>query len=253
MEKTYKFISESNIIEVVDKLSSSLGDELEIGLKKMGIDERHSVGKHYLKWDLFNKNCINSFKEGTLIARYAKRGPWNMVPLVDFSSHFIFSVMREERFIELCRGKGKRKRLHYMEAFAQSFNFALGEASQMSVFLEDQDRKEEVAQIVDGILKDMQVEKYAIENYAVILFNEYNHELVSIKCCVINSDLQIVDQEDWSSYIKHRQSIVPEVVEGDNDLQYNQSVSLNAKARERAKQRTNVEEKKDKKENSKNA
>lgn len=49
MEKTYKFISESNIIEVVDKLSSSLGDELEIGLKKMGIDERHSVGKHYLK------------------------------------------------------------------------------------------------------------------------------------------------------------------------------------------------------------
>lgn len=68
MEKTYKFISESNIIEVVDKLSSSLGDELEIGLKKMGIDERHSVGKHYLKWDLFNKNCINSFKEGTLIA-----------------------------------------------------------------------------------------------------------------------------------------------------------------------------------------
>ena len=62
-----------------------------------------------------------------------------------------------------------------------------------------------------------------------------------------------MDQEDWSSYIKHRQSIVPEVVEGDNDLQYNQSVSLNAKARERAKQRTNVEEKKDKKENSKNA
>ena len=51
----------------------------------------------------------------------------------------------------------------------------------------------------------------------------------------------------------HRQSIVPEVVEGDNDLQYNQSVSLNAKARERAKQRTNVEEKKDKEENSKNA
>ena len=45
-----------------------------------------------------------------------------------------------------------------MEAFAQSFNFALGEASQMSVFLEDQDCKEEVAQIVDGILKDMQVE-----------------------------------------------------------------------------------------------
>ena len=53
--------------------------------------------------------------------------------------------------------------------------------------------------------------------------------------------------------VKHRQSIVPEVVEGDNDLQYNQSVSLNAKARERAKQRTNVEEKKDKEENSKNA
>lgn len=78
MEKTYKFISESNIIEVVDKLSSSLGDELEIGLKKMEIDERHSVSKHYLKWDLFNKNCINSFKEGTLIARYAKEdlGIW---------------------------------------------------------------------------------------------------------------------------------------------------------------------------------
>ena len=54
-----------------------------------------------------------------------------------------------------------------------------------------------------------------------------------------------------TGYIKHRQSIVPEVVEEDNDLQYNQSVALNAKARERAKQRTNVEEKKDKEENSK--
>lgn len=36
MEKTYKFISESNIIEVVDKLSSSLGDELKIGFKEDG-------------------------------------------------------------------------------------------------------------------------------------------------------------------------------------------------------------------------
>ena len=57
----------------------------------------------------------------------------------------------------------------------------------------------------------------------------------------------------WIRKTGVRQSIVPEVVEGDNDLQYNQSVSLNAKARERAKQRTNVEEKKDKEENSKNA
>lgn len=248
MEERYRFISKENINDLIEKLASSLGDEVELGLKSMEIEEKHSVSRNYLKWDLFNKNCIKAFSEGTLIARYARRGPWHMVPLVDFSSNFIFSVMREARFKELSRGKSRRKKAHYMEAFAQSFNFDLGESSQMSIFLEKQFGEEEVAKIVNDILNDMNVEREAIQNYAVILFNEFNHELISIKCCVINSELEIIEEEDWSSYIKHRESVIPEVVEAEESSQYKQSVSLKPKARERAKQKQAVDKKRKKQE-----
>ena len=244
MDSMFKFFPENDIIRFVDKLSSSLGDELSVGLKELEIEEKNSVSKGYLKWDLFNKNCIRTFSYGDLVARYARRGPWHMVPLVDFRIGYIFTVMRMERFKQLSKSKSKRKKAHYVDAFVESFNFDVRGASQLSIFLEKQFGEDEIAKIVDGILNDMQIDKSIIQKYAVILFDEFNHELISLKCCIINSELEIVDEEDWSSYIKHKEPLVTEVFDKEDNSQYQQSVQLSAKAKNRAKQRKTVDEKK---------
>jgi hypothetical protein len=245
------FLPEEDIIALIENLAGAVGDELTAGLRKLGIDEHYSDSKKFLKWDLFNLSCVTKFNKGNMVARYARRGGWIMVPLVDFRTGFIFSVMREDRFKQLSRDKTKRDKLHYIDAFVHSFNFDIASAHQMNFINPNQFEEEQVANIVNCILKDMQIEKDMINRYAVILFEEFNHEITSIKCCIINSELNIVEEEDWSHYISHREPLVTEQISQNENPSLKQSLSLSEKAEKKIRQRKNVVEK-DKEEEKRN-
>ncbi len=242
LQKT-KYLPEEDIFAIVENLSSAVGDELSAGLRNLGIDEQFSDSKKFLKWDLFNASCVDKFKSGNLVARYARRGGWIMAPLVDFRTGFIFSVIRGDRLSQLCREKAKRNNLHYTDALVKSFNFDVLCANQMSFVNQNQFEEEQIAGIVNGILKDMQIEKEMINRYAVILFEEFNHELTSIKCCIINSELSIVEEEDWSHFISHREPLVTEQISHNDNSSLKQSLSLSEKAEKKIRQLKNVVEK----------
>ena len=75
---------------------------------------------------------------------------------------------------------------------------------------------EEKKKIVDNILRDLGTPLSIVRRYVVILFESRGFDLISLRACIINSDLQVVDQDDWSSYIEIGESNVVESTTVDN-------------------------------------
>lgn len=217
-------------------ISEAIGDDIKGCLRREQIDEKRSNGKKFLKWDLVNRNFIMNFSAGNLTAEYAKRGAWNMVPLYDKETGTIYTVMREERFREIQRKQTRRKKAHYVDALVKSFNFDLSREHQLSLLEEESFDEEEVKSIIEDIIKDFDIEKTVIKRYKTILFEEYNSELIAVRCCVLDSSLQVVEEEDWSAYITHSESVVVDTVVVSNEP-HTPNIKLKDKARKKAEQR----------------
>lgn len=225
---------------VVKCLSDAIGDDVKACLQREHINDRKSNAKKFLKWDLINRNFITNFSSDVLTAEYAKRGAWYFVPLFNKKTGTLFTVMREDRFTELQRKQEKRKKAHYIDALVKSFNIDLDQNKQMNLFGEEQFDENEVKVIVEGILRDFQIDSSVVHRYATILFEEYNSELVSIRCCVLDSSLQIVDEENWNEFIHYNESVVVDTVEKDSEEREMPKIKLKDKARKRMGQRDAV-------------
>ncbi|MBA4689157.1 MAG: hypothetical protein H2184_18680 [Candidatus Galacturonibacter soehngenii] len=230
---------------IVDCLCNAIGDDLKESLRVSRISDRYSNSKKFLKWDIINRNFVDNFVGKDIVADYANRGAWHMVPLVDKANGCIYSVMREERFRELQKKQTKRRKAHYIDAFTQSFNFDLNQGRQISFFGNDCFDNEEVSNIVDSIMKSINVDKGIITRHALVLFEEYHSEIVSVRCCILDSSLNIVESEEWSQFIIHNESVI---VDNSDELEVgemlNKPIGLKKKAKDRAGRKENVQTKK---------
>lgn len=234
-EKTYS-LTDKIIISIIKCLSDAIGDDVKGCLRRESINDKYSNGKKLIKWDFINRNLIMNFSAGDFTAEYARRGAWYMVPMYDKETGTIYTVMREERFREIQRNQAKRRKAHYIGALVQSFNFDLNTMCQYSLFEESSFEEEEVKSIVEDIIKDFGIDKRIIKRYKTILFEEYHSELTAVRCCVLDSSLQVIEEEDWSTYITHRESVVVDTVTDSNEPNVS-SIKLKDKAKKKAKQR----------------
>ena len=230
---------------IVKCLSDAIGDDVKACLQREHINDRKSNAKKFLKWDLINRNFIKNFSNAELTAEYAKRGAWYFVPLFNKETGTLFSVMREDRFNELHRKQEKRRKAHYVDALVKSFNIDLDQNKQLNLFEEEQFDENEVKAIVEGILRDFQIDSSVVHRYATILFEEYNSDLISIRCCVLDSSLRIVDEEDWGEFIHYNESVVVDTVGNASEEREMPKIKLKDKARKRMGQRGAVAIKED--------
>jgi len=193
-----------------------------------------------------NRNLIRRFRDARLSAKYARRGAWYMVPLFDRENGYLYTVMREDRFADLRKKRDKRSKAHYLDALVQSFNIDLDAISQIELFDMPQFEEEEIKKIVDDILEDFEVKASFIRRHAVILFEEYNSEITAIRCCILDSSLQTVEEVDWSQYIANHESAIVEVT-NKNEKSMPQ-ITLKPKAKEKIGQRELVAVKREDKE-----
>ena len=225
---------------VVKCIADAIGDDVKVCIQREHLNSRKSNAEKLLKWDFINRNLVEKFSSTELTAEYAKRGPWCLVPLLNKEKGTLFSVMKEERFNELQKRQGKRKKAHYIDALVSSFNVDLDKNKQLSFLEKNQFEENEVKSIVEGILKDFQTNSSRIHRYAIILFEEYNYELISIRCCVLDSSLQIVDEENWNEFIHYNESVVVDNVAKEEKEQEMPKIRLKDKARKRIGQKDTV-------------
>lgn len=147
----------------------------------------------------------------------------------------LYTLMREERFESVRKEVPKRKTIHYCQALAEAFNKGLTAKEEQMCLFKNQDYydTDKVNEIVDKIIMDLSIPENIVKNHAIILFEGKNYELESIRCCVVNSNLSIVEEEDWSCSVEFNESTIMDVVENPEIKSENPSNGL--KFRQKAK------------------
>ncbi|WP_018703818.1 DUF5986 family protein [Anaeromusa acidaminophila] len=207
----YKIKATDKFISVITKcVSDAVGDDIKGDIKSHGLVTQNSTPTRI--WDLLNTNICKNFNQIDIIANPTKRGPWEMVPIFERNTGIVYSLMREQRFELLKKEFPKRRNAHYIDAFARSLNADLCAAkNQLLLFplCEKKFNNEEfIQEIIEKIFRDLGVPNELVRHHALILFSSFNNELASLRCCVVDSNLGIVDEVDWSNYIKASESII---------------------------------------------
>lgn len=199
------------IKRIEKSLSSAIGDDIKIDIKINELDTRNSIPNRI--WDFINRNISKNFPKDEYITKPTKRGIWEIKPIFEKSTGILYTLMREERLNELKREVTKRKSVHYAQALAEVLNKDLIQCEEQLSLFEKQSYydEEKIKEIVHKIFNDLSIPDNIVKHHAIILFRSNNYELVSLKCCIVKSDLSIVDQSDWSNYIEASESAVVEV------------------------------------------
>lgn len=206
--------TESQERAIIDAIYTGIGSDVSQIFQKNEIDEEKANSTGDLKWDCINKNLKKIADSIGLSAEYAQRGPRKILPLVDIENGVIYFFMKRSRFRELARKRNKRKNPHYIDAFAQAFNLDV-ENYQTSFLEPSKFDNDSVKNIISGIFATMRMGEGIIGRCAIILYEEYNRELTSISCCLIDSELNIVEEDKWSSLINNGMPVVVDTISTD--------------------------------------
>lgn len=216
--KKESMFTESQKREIIDAIHTGIGNNVSEIFRTHEIDEEYANSTGDLKWDCINKNLKKVAPSIGLSAEYAKRGPRKILPLIDIEKGMIYFFMKRSRFRDLARRRNKRENPHYIDAFAQEFNFDV-ENPQISFYGPSRFGSDAVNDIVSSVFASMRMGKGIVNKCAVILYDEYNRDLTSVACCLIDSELNIVEEERWSRLINSSMSVVVETISADEIIE----------------------------------
>lgn len=229
---------------LVKALEDAVGDDIKEDIISHKLITQNSTGSRI--WDFLNTNIVLNSEQYGCMTIISKRGPWEMLVLYDPSSKCVVTLMREKRFDEIKRKKGKRKSLHYLDAFSRCLNGdLLASGKQQSLF--EPDPKQNIYDEAYAIVQKMMASfssTCVIEHHVLLLFESVNFQLTGVRAVMIDSDLDTVYEQDWSKYISASESIVADKIVMD-DAAYNnptRGLKLTAKATERQATHSTIKE-----------
>ncbi|MCM0648436.1 DUF5986 family protein [Clostridium swellfunianum] len=223
------------IKRVVKSLSEAVGDDIKLDIKINELDTGNGTPNRI--WDFINRNISKNFPEEHYVSKPTKRGSWEMKPIFEKSTGMLYTLMREERIEDLRKEVTKRKSAHYAQALAEALNKDLTSSQGQLSFLQQQSYfdEEKIQQIVHKIFEDLSIPDNIVKHHAVILFRSSNYELISLRCCIIKSDLNVVEESDWSNYIEVNESSVAESIAEVEPVYINPSSGLKLKQKAKDK------------------
>lgn len=228
-------------------INAAVGDDILSDVKSNELITQNSTPPRI--WDLIHRNIHKRFVSHDVITNPTKRGPWTMMPVFERSSGIVYSLMREDRFSSLRKTRLKRRNAHYVDAFSKSINKdLLAPQEQLSLFptvRHQFDNENQIEEIISRIFLDLKVPNELVRRHALILFNSKDNILTSLRCCIIDSNLNIVEVADWSRYISTVESTVVEIASDTTSAFSNPSAGLKfkQKAKDRIHQNALVSEK----------
>jgi hypothetical protein len=240
------------LIETVsDIISNAIGDDIREDIKSQGLIIQNSTPTRI--WDhLYTKLC-SKFAGFDVVAHPTRRGSWELVPIFERNTGFLYVLMRENRLKTLRNESSKRKNVHYTEALARSLNGDLVATQYQVPLLEVNDEKfeneEYIRKIILKIFEDLGIPDNIVKRHALILFNDFNGVLLSLRCCIVDSNLHTVEEANWNEYIKVNESAVAEEVVDEtskfndptNGLKYKQKAKDKIKQKKIPKGKTKKE------------
>ena len=204
---------------IVHCIEESIGNRLKEDIFSQGLRTQNSTP--FRTWDHMNTLLYTQMPELSCIADTTKRGWWQLVPIYNPETHCVYTIMREERFLELQGTRYQRKPVHYLDCFATVLNSKLVTSNiQMSLFPDETPNESQCA-VVEQILADLSIPEADVKNHVLVLFRASGFTLQKVRAVIINGSLQIIEEVNWSGFIAHDDSIIMDTVD-DVKADYNQ-------------------------------
>ncbi len=203
---------------IVQCINDAVGDKIKEDIQRHHLMTQNSTPSRI--WDLLNTDLCTKFNSPDCMAYTSKRGPWEMVIVYEKKSGFLYSLMREKRYKEIHHKIRHRKRMHYVDILVRHLNSDLISTKRQLSFIpiipitfEDQD---EISTAVQKLLENLLVDGVVLKRHVLVLFEGAKFQLSSVRAVMVDSNLDIVAEEDWSKYISVEESIIADQVEDIN-------------------------------------
>lgn len=237
-------------INIIAKcLVDAVGDDIKEDTQRL-VTQNGTSGRI---WDYIHTNLCKNFSKSDVIANPTKRGAWALVPVFDRSTGTIYSLMREQRFSELKKQRPKRRIANYLDALVGSLNAELTATQHQTLLFPSLSHKFndiQIQEIVQKIIFDLGIPNELVKRHALILFQSSNYELISLRCCIVNSNLDRVAEANWNNYIKTNESAVADKITDKTSAYVNPTagLKLRQKAQNKIDQKTPAKDKSKEKE-----
>lgn len=148
------------------------------------------------------------------MASTTKRGPWELVVVYHPETGFIYTIMRDKRYRELHASIRKRNHMHYVDLLARHLHPDLlspvGQTELEPVYFSDEDK---LAFNVQKLLGNLLAEKAIIKRHVLILFETEGYTLTHIRAIMVDSNLDVVAEQNWTNYIPVQESVITDKVD----------------------------------------
>lgn len=229
---------------VMRSISEAVGDLIKEDVKRNRLRTHNGNGGRI--WDFLNTELCEGFNSPDCMAYVTQRGPWEMVMVYERESKRLFTFMREARFATIRKEAYKRRRMHYLDMLTRHLNKELlAPVGQTSLFENKFDDQDDLHELVGRLLCTLQRDGAVIERHVLVLFESQNYQLTSIRAVMLDSNLDIVTEENWSNKIIANDSVIVDSVDVPNDPANdpNRGLRLTSKAAARKKEKMRIKEK----------
>lgn len=131
--------------------------------------------------------------------------------------------------------------MHYLDMLTRHLNVDLkaleGQTTMFPVSFEDQDELDLAIQI---LLRTLIEDDVVLKRHVLVLFDSSRYQLTSIRAIMVDTSLNVVCEQDWSSIITVDESVVAEKVSSENNAADNPTRGLELTAKAAARKNTNV-------------
>jgi hypothetical protein len=228
-EETAIKASSSFASAVVGCIYDATGDGIKEDIARHALRTYNSIP--FRIWDLINTYICERLHTPNCMTSTPKRGPWQLVIIYESATGILYTVMREKRFCELRKEIHKRSNMHYEDILVRHLNSDLvAPVGQLAIFPIQFNDEDKLAENVQKILAGFSNDIGDIKRHVIILFESANFNLSSVRAIMVDSNLDIVTEQDWTQYIPVQESNVSEKVDNPNDPVNNPSRGLKFKA-----------------------
>lgn len=145
------------------------------------------------RWDCINDSLKQLFLKNNIPYAITKKGFWELLLFCNGDKQIVFSVMRKDRFIQICNNPEKESP-QYFEALV-SFNEDL-EADVSQMVFDGCYKANDKYNQKDKICDALHIFNSNNFNHVVVVFNIFDDVITSIELYVVNDKFEICENED---------------------------------------------------------
>ena len=221
--------------KIFECISQAIGEDRQEA--DAHLELRTYVSGPFLNWDLIYRNLMNSFGDENVKYSATIRGMWTVLLLYDVKSGLLFSFMRDTRLENIRRSKMENQPQYVRSLIAlnEEFQAPYKQQTLFGIETESLQKQSELMKILNDLCANFNCSVNPKEvHHALICFSGKLGGLSSLKAYILDSDLDVVCEQDWLNTVKPIISNTIETAEQNHDAP---ALSLKPKAEKRLKEK----------------